>query len=106
MKLRVLSLAETDVMEAALWYEDRQSGLGLTFWSAVDAAYRRIRDNPQSFSLWEKKPGSRLIRRMVLKQFPYVIYFEVLPTEILVVAVSHASRSPDHWLSRLGPSEG
>lgn len=105
MKLRVLSLAETDVLEAALWYEDRQSGLGLTFWSAVDAAYRRIRAHPESFSLWEENPGSRPIRRMVLKQFPYVIYFERLTTEILVVAVSHSSRSPGHWLSRLGHPE-
>lgn len=105
MKLRVLSLAETDVLEAALWYEDRQLGLGLTFWSTVDAAYRQIRAHPESFSLWEENPGSRPIRRMVLKQFPYVIYFEILTIEILVVAVSHASRSPDHWLSRLGHPE-
>ncbi|MFM9963981.1 MAG: type II toxin-antitoxin system RelE/ParE family toxin [Planctomycetaceae bacterium] len=105
MKLRVLSLAETDVMEAALWYESRQSGLGLAFWSAVDVAYRRIRSNPGGFPLWEDNQGDRPIRRMVLKQFPYVIYFEKRTTETLVVAVSHASRSPDHWLSRLGNPE-
>ena len=105
MKLRVLSLAETDVMEAALWYENRQSGLGLTFWSAVDVAYRRISANPESFSLWEDNSLARPIRRMVLKQFPYVIYFEMQKTELLVVAVSHACRSADHWLSRLGRRE-
>ena len=105
MKLRVLSLAETDVMEAALWYEGRQSGIGLAFWSAVDEAYRRIRTNPEGFPLWEANSGDRPIRRLVLSKFPYVVYFEIQTSEILVVAVSHASRSPDHWLSRLGKSE-
>ncbi len=105
MKLRVLSLAETDVMEAALWYEGRQSGVGLAFWSAVDDAYRRIRAIPEGFPLWEGNSGSRPIRRLVLPRFPNVIYFEILTSEVLVIAVSHASRSPGHWLSRLGQAE-
>jgi plasmid stabilization system protein ParE len=101
MKLRVLSVAETDVAEAALWYERRRSGHGLAFWDAVDLAYARIQVDPEGFPLWEENVTDHPLRRLLLKEFPYLIFFEILTDEVLVIAVSHASRAPDHWLSRL-----
>jgi len=42
--------AEADVVEAALWYEQQNPGLGEKFVAAVDQAIRRVIENPLAFS--------------------------------------------------------
>ena len=47
MRFRVLSAAQIEATESALWYEDQQSGLADHFFTEMQKAFERIRDNPQ-----------------------------------------------------------
>ncbi len=43
---------------------------------------------------------SREIRRCVLPKFPYYVAYEVLASEVIVLAVAHARRRPFYWINR------
>jgi hypothetical protein len=47
-RLNIRPEAEADVMEAALWYEQRKPGLGEEFITEVDQAIRQVRENPRT----------------------------------------------------------
>ena len=42
--VRKLPLAEQDALDAAIWYEERQPGLGAEFLNEVDRAVRALSD--------------------------------------------------------------
>ncbi|HEY4259501.1 MAG TPA: hypothetical protein VGM98_05060 [Schlesneria sp.] len=42
----------------------------------------------------------REIRRLFFKQFPYMVVFEVLSHEIVILAVAHFSQKPNYWAQR------
>jgi hypothetical protein len=46
-RLVVRSAAEADIVQAALWYEQRAPGLGADFLRAVDVGPRRLRSTPR-----------------------------------------------------------
>ena len=100
MKVRVLSEAESDALDAACWYDERQGGLGDSFLSAYQNGLIEIEAAPHRFSRMETVKGLRNIRRYRLRQFPYSIVYELLSTEVLVLAVAHTSRRPNYWIKR------
>jgi len=46
------------------------------------------------------------LRRVLLRRFPYDVYFEGYPWTISVVGVIHGRRHPDTWLGRAAPEQG
>jgi toxin ParE1/3/4 len=101
VKFRVLPVAEGEAIAAAIWYEDRQSGLGDDFVSEFHSALDMIRRNPLSASRLEYYSGLHEIRRQMLHRFPYAVVYLCRNDEIVVVAVTHSRRRPLHWLNRL-----
>jgi len=95
--------ARAELRSAALWYEQRRTGLGGEFIAEVAAALDRIGEAEDSFPAW---PGTHSasppIRRATLQRFPYLIAFESREQAVLVLAVAHARRRPLYWLSRGG----
>lgn len=89
--------ADLDIESAFRWYEKEQSGLGLEFLNELRVAYDRIVEGP--FKYPHLRSG---VRRALLKRFPYIVYFSVEPTVIVVLAVLHASRDPAEWQRRIG----
>ena len=89
--------ADLDIEAAFLWYEKEQSGLGLEFLDELRATYHRIIEGPYKYP--HLRSG---VRRALVKRFPYIVYFAVEPTVIVVLAVLHASRDPAAWQRRLG----
>ena len=87
--------AETESLEARDWYEARHAGLGHEFAKDVDRAIGMISDSPGVFA---RVHGD--VRRMMLKRFPYAIYFRAVRDEILILAVMHGRRHPRRWKSR------
>lgn len=98
MILRILQVAE---LEAAIWYETQRQQLGDEFLVELDAAIKRIHNEPGSFAALESYSGPGDVRRCLLKRFPYVVVFLNRPEEVLVVAISHVRRRPFYWLERL-----
>lgn len=102
MKLRLLDEAKEEIRQASLWYEERQEGLGDDFLAGVQAALEAIEANPSQFAELEKYRGPRNVRRYLLQRFPYLVVFEILAEEALVLAVAHGGRRPNYWKNR-GP---
>jgi len=88
--------AEADADEAAAWYEAQQAGLGIEFVLELDAAIERAAETPLGY-----EPQFRNVRRVLLRRFPYAVYFVLERDLIDVFAVSHQQRAPVRWQSRL-----
>ena len=88
--------AETELIVAARFYEERVTGLGAQFLDGVDAAIEIITESPEAHRPVEVDFRSHLMRR-----FPFVIYFRIHPEEIRILAVKHHSRHPDYWRYRM-----
>ena len=44
----------------------------------------------------------RNARKAVVRRFPYTVYYEIGEREIVILAVFHAKRNPEHWQKRTG----
>lgn len=93
--LVVRPLAEEDLGEAFLWYEDQLPGLGHEFLRAVDAAFAAIQRGPERYPL-----VYRDLRRVLVRRFPYKVYFAARAGRIEVLAVIHGRRHPRRWRRR------
>ncbi len=82
-------------MDAAAWYEDQRRGLGNRFLDEVVSAFSAISEAPRMFP-----SVHRNTRRALIRRFPFGVYYRIEGTEIVVVAVMHASRDPRRWKSR------
>lgn len=96
MKTRFLGIARREFREAVAYYEEQRAGLGSDFRDEVAAVLRRIRAFPEGCQLL----GANL-RRCRLRRFPYGVISRYRDSEILVVAVAHLHRDPDHWSGRI-----
>lgn len=100
MKLRVLDGAKAEALTAMHLFENVRPGLGDAFRSLYEARLQSIEDAPQSFPKYPHAPKKAEVRFTVLKRYRFVIYFEVLTDEVLVVAVGHGRRRPSYWRKR------
>ncbi len=85
-----------DLARAYAWYEERRTGLGEDFLSAVDACFARIQRQPDFYPI-----AYETFRRATLRRFPYNVIFEATREAITVYAVLHSARDPDKWRERL-----
>ena len=86
--------AEMDLAEAKSWYE-RHAGLGKEFLLCVEEALDRIRLLPEAYR--EVAPG---VRRVIVRRFPYGLYYRVELDQIVVIALYHCKRPPRGWQER------
>ncbi|MGH9623583.1 MAG: type II toxin-antitoxin system RelE/ParE family toxin [Bryobacteraceae bacterium] len=89
--------ARAEALEAQSWYESRSPGLGFEFVRSIEAALEAAARNPEAFTLVEG-----LLRRVILRRFPYSLIFRAQPKYLLVVAIFHHRRKPRSWVSRVG----
>ena len=95
MTLRFHEEAEVEFREAFLWYEHQRKGLGLEFVLCVDEAIERILRSPEMYPTIHKS-----FRRIVVRRFPFALFYEIAGSELRVLAVFHSRRDPDRWKSR------
>lgn len=89
--------AEADITDAVVWYDSRESGLGLELISEVHSAIARALKNPESFTRVRRNPT---VRRVLTRRFPYRIFFVVRTDALVVFAVLHAARHDRVWKHR------
>ena len=75
---------QVDIAEAFRWYEGRRVGLGREFVDEVDSAFSRALEVPRSFPV-----AYRGLRRIVLRRFPYLVYFREHDEAVQVFGVLH-----------------
>jgi len=79
----------TDLRDAAEWYEKEQQGLGSRVQDAFFTAVSAAAQNPE---MYLKAHGE--FRRILLKRFPYALYFRILEGAIVFVLLFHGARDP------------
>ena len=87
--------AESEMIDAAAWYEAKQVGLGRRYLTSLQDAINRIELNPELFPIVDGD-----VRRCLAKTFPFGILFRVEPNLIEITAVMHLHRDPDYWRTR------
>ncbi len=100
MQIRLLDVAQQEFDEAVEYYKAESPGLGDQFLLEALSAFERIRKFPKA---WH--PYTENTRRCQTHRFPYGIVYQILESEILVVAVAHLHRRPAYWLDRIGGPE-
>jgi toxin ParE1/3/4 len=94
--VRKLPLAEQDALEAAIWYEEREPGLGEEFLSEVDRAVQALRES----ALFHRIRFAD-VRRAPIHRFKfYGIYYTVHEQEVSVLAIFHGRRHPRRLQAR------
>jgi plasmid stabilization system protein ParE len=88
--------AESEITDAARYYELRQVGLGSGLLGEVEQALAFISTDPEV----APRIGSRL-RKKSLWRFPYHLIYAVSPDRIRIVAFAHQKRRPFYWQKRL-----
>lgn len=86
----ILSEAQNDIDTTFVWYELKQQGLGKLYFQVIDKSIQFISNHPFSSQVVFKG-----IRRLVIKKFPYGIYYKVSAnkSEIQIIAVIHFQRN-------------
>ena len=79
MILEFLEESEQELVEAVLWYEFKEAGLGIPLWRERSGGYRRVN----------------------CPVFPYYIPFFIRGNKIIIAAIAHGHRKPGYWKSRI-----
>jgi toxin ParE1/3/4 len=80
-----------------LSYSTVSLSLGNKFAGEVGGWLRGISDYPE---IGERYSGTEC-RKVVLRRFPYLIFYEVESSLIRIVAIAHGSREPNYWRHRI-----
>jgi plasmid stabilization system protein ParE len=88
--------AQAEFDEAFDHYEGLRAGLGIDFVARVQYVFDRISANPRSHAVVFAD-----VRKAVVRQFPYCVYYRAEAARIEVIAVFHSSRDPSVWQKRV-----
>ena len=91
--VRYHPLFDSEVVEAAQWYDRYSSGLGDRFIKNLRVAVDLAIHNPERPA---RTPLGLLYYRV--KKFPYNLIYDLTDQEILILGVLHTSRSAVKWL--------
>jgi plasmid stabilization system protein ParE len=89
MSYRLLSVADSELTEAAQWYEAQAAGLGQEFLDEFEAVMSRVMRFPEAWT----KIGARH-RRCLFRRFPYAVLYSHTEVEIQVAGVIDLRRDP------------
>ncbi|MBI2925586.1 MAG: type II toxin-antitoxin system RelE/ParE family toxin [Verrucomicrobia bacterium] len=95
-ELRKLRPTEQDELEAAVWYDEKEPGLGDQFLDAVEATVDSLADNAL---LYRIRFGD--VRRVAVKGFPdYGVFYIAQGQVVKIIGISHGARHPRRLLER------
>jgi toxin ParE1/3/4 len=83
--------ADEELTAAALWYEERQAGLGSDFIDEFERTLGRIVAEPER---WRKFHGDN--RKLNFDRFPYAVVYSVRSDTLYM----HLHRRPFYWQHR------
>ena len=87
--------ADEEMKAAAVYYEERVTGLGSDFLDEIEHGLNRIRQFPLLSSIYEGE-----YHRYLLKRFPYGLIYRIETEKIFIIAVAHLHRKPGYWRGR------
>ena len=96
INIRFLILADQEVDNAVLWFEEQSEGLSRDFLDELDRAVRLVRTYPLVATQIEPE-----IRRFLFARFPYSLIYGIDRETIVVIAVAHQHQEPRYWADRI-----
>jgi len=93
--------AEDDLLRIFAEHEALREGAGERFTRQLDATLERLRSQPQMAPVFE-----RPMRRLVVGNLGYGLFYTVEPRGIIVHALIHLSQSPEAIRERIRRSLG
>lgn len=94
-RARFVAAARQEFLAEVAYYNEAQPGLGLRFATAVEEAAARAVAFPLAGS-----PSVSNTRRVILKGFPFSLFYRPEGDGIVIFAVTHHARRPAYWLDR------
>ncbi len=73
--------------EAFDWYEQQRPGIGVDVVEHVQEVLDRLSDRPELYAQVFQD-----IRRAVVRRFPFSVFYQVEPRQVVVVSVFHSRR--------------
>ena len=87
-KLIIKPVVWLDLDEAIEWYEKKSPGLGKRFIKSFEEAKEKIISQPLSY-----RNVTAAVKRTLLKDFPYKIFYHVAQDTIFIIGLAHTKRS-------------
>ena len=94
-ELILCSAAEVDYTESLGWYAERSVDAANDFDAELHSALDQIQTALERFPFCDARHQFFLMGR-----FPFRIIYRIIHRDIVVIAIAHASRSPDYWVNR------
>ena len=88
--------AQLETREAFDYYEEISEGLGFEFMRSLDATTQFIKRNPFAYQIIYED-----VRQVLLRKFPYAIFYVLEENRIIVIACFHQNRSKIDLLRRI-----
>jgi toxin ParE1/3/4 len=88
--------AERDIQDAYRWHEEQRRGLGKELVAELRVAFYKCTASPLVY-----QPRRGGVRRVLLRRFPYAVYFPLEEQLVEVFAVLHVRRNPSEWQRRV-----
>ena len=95
MSLFVRPAAGADIEEAFVWYEGQRPGLGDDSLDAIRTVFEVLEESPRRYRVVHRDT-----RRANLRRFPYGVFYRMIRSEVVVLAIIHLHRDPAHWRNR------
>jgi plasmid stabilization system protein ParE len=88
--------AKKDLRAAAIFYSERGgSALAQVFLRNFEDAMELLQRHPRLGCLWRGRS-----RRIAIRHFPYSVIYDIVDTNLRVLAVAHHHRRPGYWSKR------
>ena len=95
-QLLITQEAYKDMDNGFFWYEKKRFGLGLEFLATIKATLSSIQRTP-----FLHQKVAETVHRAYIPRFNYGIYFEIVATQINVLAVLNSRMNPEIWQERV-----
>lgn len=80
--------ASLEILEAYIYYENAQKGLGEKFMKQLNKYFLRIQSHPKHFEI------KKYYREAFIKKFPYLIVFDIIDNKIIILSVFNTHQNP------------
>jgi toxin ParE1/3/4 len=94
--IKFLAAARRELLAEVVHYNEVGPGTGVKFARAVEESLAIAAMFPHAGS-----PGPATTRKVIVKGFPFSVFYLKEAQEIVVVAVAHQARRPGYWIDRL-----
>ncbi len=89
--LQLKPIADEEIVQAFLWYEEQRINLGEEFLQELDVYFELLKNSPAAFG----KNETSEFHQVFMKRFPYVVVYDIHPGIVIIYSVHHTSRNPE-----------